>query len=216
MSDPDPPPDTPVPGRIADALARLGTLARAREQLASSNELLSPLQARALGLLRRRGDLRVGAIAKELMVSYGTISVALTTLEEKGLVTKTRDPAEHRAVQVELTRRGRALADRASGATADVLAPAVAALPPKESAALLASLLKLILALERSGAIGHARMCPSCVHFVPDGGNRRRRHYCRLLQTAIGDADLRVDCPEHERAGAEQVAAAARAFHPLA
>jgi len=201
--------------RIADALARLGSLARQREQTESTAETVSPLQARALVLLMRRGDLRVGEVAKELMVTYGTVSVALTTLEEKDLVRKFQDPDEHRAVRIELTRSGKAMARRAAGWTAEALEPAIAALRKDESAALLGTLLKLILSLEREGVIGQARMCVSCVHFVPNGGNRTRPHFCRLLDAAIGSAELRVDCAEHERAPATQLAAAARELRPL-
>lgn len=211
----DPPGTVGIHARIADALERLGTLARARQTKGSWAADLSPLQARALVLLRRRGDLRVGEVADGLMVTYGTVSVALSALEAKGLVAKHQDPDEHRAVRVALTRRGRTLADRAGAWTAVALEPALAALSAAESAALLATLLKLILMLEQTGALAAARMCVSCRHFVPHGGAAGRPHFCRLLGTPIGDAELRVDCADHERADPDQLAAAAQDFHPL-
>ncbi len=203
----------PLHDKIAQALERLSALARAREQQAALAETLSPLQARALVVLARRGSLRVGEVARELMVTDGTVSAALSTLEQKGLVTKFQDPDEHRATRIDLTRRGRAAAHRASGWAPETLLPAVTELPAEESGALLATLLKLILSLERSGAIAAARMCVSCRHFVPGGGDRARPHFCRLLGTAIGATDLRVDCAEHERAdeqGLDGVAARLR------
>ena len=205
-------PDSPLHSRIADALARLGSLARSKEQSESTSETLSPLQSRALVVLHRLGDLRVGQIAKELMVTYGTVSVALTALEQKSLVNKFQDPDEHRAVRLELTRSGRRIAQKAAGWTAEALQPAIAALRPNESATLLATLLKLILSLEREGVIGEARMCISCKYFVADGGSKQRPHFCNLLDVAIGEHDLRVDCPEHERAPESRLAANARAL----
>lgn len=205
-------PDTPLHGRIADALARLGSLARSKEQTESTSETLSPLQSRALVVLHRRGDLRVGQIAEELLVTYGTVSVALTALEQKGLVNKFQDPDEHRAVRLELTRPGRRIAQKAAGWGAEALQPAIRALRTEESATLLATLLKLILSLEREGVIGAARMCISCKYFVADGGRGKRPHFCNLLDVAIGEHDLRVDCPEHERAAESQLAVNARAL----
>lgn len=206
----------PIHARIADALARLGALARAQEQAGSTGEDLSPLQSRALVALLRRTSLRVGELAEELLVTYGTVSVALSTLDDKGLVTKFRDPDEHRAVRVELTRRGRGLAKRASEWTATGLRPGLDELDARETGPLLATLLKLILALERQGVIAAARMCVSCEHFVPDGGRGDRPHYCRLLDQPIGAADLRVDCPEHERAADDRLADVARSFDSTA
>jgi len=149
------------------------------------------------------------------MVTYGTISVALTSLEEKGMLRKFVDPDEHRAVRVELTRRGSVLANRAAGWNADVLAPAIASLRKDESGAFLATLLKMILLLERKGVIGQSRMCLSCEHFVPGGGNGARPHFCKLLDAAIGEPQLRTDCPDHVRASERQLATAARTFRPL-
>jgi hypothetical protein len=39
-------------------------------------------------------------------------------------------------------------------------------------------------------------MCATCNHFqeTGDGG------YCKLMQVPLAVAELRIDCPEHERA----------------
>lgn len=191
---------TPLHTRIADALARLGALARSHENQEALADGLSPLQARALVALQRRRGMRVGELAEELLVTFGTLSAAVSSLEEKALVTKYVDPEEHRAVNLELTRKGTAAARRAEGWASGLLAPPVADLDSDEAATLLASLLKLIRAFERRGAIAAARMCFSCQYFDPEGGRGARPHFCNLLEEPIGEADLRVDCPEHELA----------------
>lgn len=190
--------NSPINDRIADAILRIATLTRAQETLQGQTEGLSPLQARALVAPRRRRELRVGALAKELCVTTGTLSAAVTTLEAKGLIIKRADPVEHRAVKLALTRRGAAAARRAEGWAGALLAEPVGELPAETSADLLAGLLELLRAFERRGAIAATRMCLTCRHFERDGGQGERPHYCHLLEAAIGAADLRVDCPEHE------------------
>ena len=191
--------------RIADALARIGALTRAHEQSGAQKATLSPLQARILVLLRRRSELRVGQIASELMVTYGTISAAASVLETKGLVTKTQDPGEHRAVVVSLTRKGQTTAEEADGWSGELLEPAMEGLMPKESSALLAVLLKLIRSFEDLGMISTTRMCITCKYFDPNKGNESKPHFCRLLEAPIGNEDLQVDCPDHQQAQAERL-----------
>ena len=194
----------PLHTRIADALARLGALTRHHENQQSQAEGLSPLQARALVILRRRARIRLGELAKELLVTEGTLSSAVSSLEEKGLVIKRADPDEHRAVNLELTRKGSAAARRAEGRAGEQVAPAVADLSDEEAAGLFALLLKLIRAFERRGAIAAARMCFTCRYFDPQGGSGARPYYCNLLEEPIGERDLRVECPDHEPAGPDQ------------
>ncbi len=196
---------TPVHTRIADALARVGSLVRYQENQRTLAEGLSPLQARALIVIRRRKGIRVGALAKELLVTYGTLSAAVSSLEEKALVTKYVDPEEHRAVNLELTRKGAALARRAEGWAGELLAAPVADMGQDETGTLLASLLELIRAFERQGAIAEARMCFTCRYFDPEGGRGARPHYCNLLEEPIGNADLQIDCPDHEPASAARL-----------
>ncbi|MCA8970743.1 MAG: winged helix-turn-helix transcriptional regulator [Planctomycetes bacterium] len=202
----------PIHERLADALGRFAALSRASEQRASSPANLTPLQGRALALLSRRGPIRVGALAKELMVAYATASEALTTLESKGLVVKEAAPDEHRAVLVDLTRKGRTIARRASGWVSKAIETAVSTLDDGEAGAILAGLIKLLVTLEADGAILEARMCVSCRYFESGGGQGARPHYCHLLESSIGTHELRVDCPEHERGSPDQVSRAVASF----
>ena len=186
--------------RVSDALERLGRLARSDEHQGARAEGLSVLQSRALAVLAGRGRLRIGELARELLVTDGTLSAAVSTLESKDLVRKTLDSGEHRAIVVSLTRKGRSAAERAKRRGGEFLEPALEDLGPTESSELLASLLRLLLAFERRGAIAPTRMCLTCRHFEPDGGRGAKPHFCRLLEAPIGKADWRVDCLEHESA----------------
>ncbi len=204
---------TPIHKRLAEALTRFAVFARASEQSASIPVKLSPLQARLLVVLDRLGPLRIGALATELMVAYGTASEAITSLEEKGLISKATADDDHRAVIARLTRRGRSASRRAADWTATAIETVVRDLAIDDAGALLAGLIKLLQALEHAGAMSASRMCVSCKHFAPGAGSTAQPHYCHLLQAPIGGHELRVDCPEHERASAEQAQRAFNAFH---
>ena len=192
--------------RIAAALERIERLTRSGGQRAAQALALSPLQARVLATLGTRGPLRVGRLARELLVTDGTVSEAVRVLEEKGYVVKEPDPDEHRAVRVKLTRAGRGASQRAGRWPAEVLGPALEELGDEGSGELLASLLRFLQALERRGLIETSRMCANCEHFRPWKGRGQRPHYCALLESAIGRSELQVDCPDFELASEERLA----------
>lgn len=186
--------------RIADALARIDAVVRRRELEEAQDEGLSPLQARALGALDRRPGLRVGELARELLVTVGTISAAVRVLEEKGLVAKRSDPDEHRAVVLRLTAKGRGLRKRRGAWAAEMWAPVVEDLGDDASGALLDGLLRALRAMEHRGWIDPASMCFRCEYFRPWGGRGAKPHRCELLRAAIGRGELQVDCPDFEPA----------------
>jgi len=186
--------------RIAAALARIERVTRSVGGKATQGAGLSALQARALEALAARPGRRVGELARELLVTDGTLSAALSSLESKALVVKRVDPDEHRAIIVELTARGRTKAKKLEAWPDDALAPVVRDLGVHGAGAVLAGLLALLEGMERRGWIDTTRMCLSCEFFRPWqgqlSGSGTRPHYCGLLEAAIGGADLQVDCPD--------------------
>lgn len=186
--------------RIAAALARVETVMRAQEQKAANATGLSPLQLRVLEALDRSSNLRVGALARELMVTTGTVSAAISVLQAKGLVTKQSDPEEHRAVVISLSAKARRRMTKLSSWPTELLEPVVEDLGEREAGDLLASLLRALHAIERRGWIDPVRMCFHCEYFQPWKGSGDRPHRCELMGKSIGSADLRVDCPEFEAA----------------
>ena len=55
----------------------------------------------------------VGALGEALYLDSGTLTPLLKRMEQAGLVERRRDPEDERRVQVDLTRAGRALKDKA-------------------------------------------------------------------------------------------------------
>lgn len=184
--------------QLSDGLARLAALARQEDWSTGEVEGLTPTQGDILRLLAARPQgTRLTTIAAQLQVSQPTASDAASTLERKGLLAKQADPLDGRAVLLSATRSGKALAKRwpaGFGSVADSLSV-------DDQTALLGILTRAIFKLQRQGAISPQRMCLSCRHFRADAHpGKSRQHHCGFIDAPIGDADLRIECADHEEA----------------
>jgi DNA-binding MarR family transcriptional regulator len=188
--------------RIVAAAERLGTALDRLLREASRAEGLSPLQARVLVLLLQRGRdaPRAGALARAFDVTAPTLSDAVSALASRSLVR--REPAaggDARAVATRLTPRGRAVARRLARWADPARARLGGSREKREQA--LAALLAWIAALQHDGLVSVARLCLTCRFFRPDAHpGAVLRHHCALLGLPLGDAALRVDCPDHQAA----------------
>lgn len=209
-------PDTPelLPGKLVTGLAKLGVAMRHHAWSRAGRRGLNPTQGQVLVVLRAAGGhgLRVSELAERLAVATATVSDSVAALARKGLVTKQRDPADARAVAVFLTVTGQAEAEEAAG-WPDVLLEAVATLDSDEQAALYRALLKTVRALQVRGRIPVSQMCLTCRSFRPYAHPEEPRpHHCALVDAAFGDAQLRLDCVEHQTAPPDQSERAWAAF----
>jgi DNA-binding MarR family transcriptional regulator len=183
--------------RLAAALERVEHALRVQMWDAAKRHRLTPTQLQVL--LRLASDpaerRRVGALAAVLDVAHPTVSDAVTVLERKGLVE--REQPGHRST-LALSRQGRAVAaDLASWQERTRIQ--LARLPADDKRAALRVVLGMIAGLHREGAITVARMCVTC-RFFRRGQHpcSARPHHCALLDTPLGDAELRLDCPDHQ------------------
>src|SRR6266545_2894036 len=209
-------PDTPelLPGKLVTGPAKLGTAMCHNAWSKAGRRGLNPTQGQVLVVLRSAGGqgLRVSELADRLAVATATVSDSVSALARKGLVTKQRDPADARAVAVFLTVTGQAEAEEAAG-WPDVLLEAVRTLDGEEQAALYRALLKTVRALQVRGRIPVSQMCVTCRFFRPYAHpGARQPHHCALVDAPFGDAQLRLDCPEHQAAPAEVAEGAWAAF----
>jgi DNA-binding MarR family transcriptional regulator len=81
--------------------------------------LLEPLdvtypQYLALLVLWEADELTVKALGERLHLDSGTLSPLLKKLEAKNLISRSRDPADERAMRIALTAKGRALRKKAA------------------------------------------------------------------------------------------------------
>jgi DNA-binding MarR family transcriptional regulator len=71
---------------------------------------ITPGQARALGVLRRHGRIRLSDLADHLRIAPRSTTEVIDALEEHGLAQRSPDPADRRATLVTLTAEGEDLA----------------------------------------------------------------------------------------------------------
>lgn len=73
---------------------------------------ITPGQARALGVLRRHGGMRLSDLAEHLRIAPRSATEVIDALQDRGLAQRSPDPADRRATLVTLTDEG----DRIGGA----------------------------------------------------------------------------------------------------
>lgn len=160
---------------------------------------LSPLQVQFLIYLYYHPEerCRVSHLARVFQLTQATVSDAISTLERKHLIRRTRSTQDHRVLTLTLTPAGRTVAERLSHWIAPVRAQ-VARFSETEKAFLCGLLLRLVDTLYRAGVITVDRMCITCRFFRRGGAfPGGAPYYCALLEQPLQEADVRLDCPEH-------------------
>ena len=192
------PPDEPLAKRVTTGLAKVGLALKQQAWAEAGGRGLTPTQGQVLALLRASpGGLRLGELAGRLGVSAATTSDSVGALARKGLVTKAALAGDGRAVVVRLTPAG-AREAAAAAAWPDFLLEAVDELSGDEQAAFLRGLVTMIRTLQARGRIPVARMCVSCQFFRPfRHDDPAAPHHCAFVDAPFGDAELRLDCPDH-------------------
>ena len=101
--------------RSANALIAIRRILRAAElasRTVAEQTGLTPSQIVVLQIIAQTGQPNAGTVAETARLSQATVTAILDRLEDRGLVTRERDPGDRRRVAVELTEKGRtALAD---------------------------------------------------------------------------------------------------------
>ena len=191
-----------VDSKIVASLERLSQVFRLLLREEANERNLSPIQAQFLiYLLYHNIELRrVGQIAKEFNLTRATVSDAVSSLEEKELISRDPWPEDKRVVTLRLTPRGKELAIELS-TWANVIKKHLDSSSPEEREIVMRFLMRLIASLQRSGIITVSRMCVTCRFFRRDQHPESDSpHHCALLDAPLAGSDLRVDCPEHELA----------------
>ncbi|MGJ8617564.1 MAG: MarR family winged helix-turn-helix transcriptional regulator [Sulfitobacter sp.] len=174
---------------IRDLITRLARLDAAT---AWSGDL-NPTQRAVLDYLGRanRFSRSPSHVAEYLGSTRGTVSQSLKSLSQKGYVTERRSTLDKRAISIELTAKGHAIA-RVDTPLTDVLS----ATPTEENDALLAALSRVLsdmLARNNGRAFG---ICKTCKYnnTTSDGG------YCTLLSEPLLPVETTQICFEQESA----------------
>lgn len=134
-------------GRAATTVAEIAGRLRiaagqmARETSAQSKlDGMTPSRLAALAVLQTGGPMRVGALAERAGISAPTTSRLVDCLEARGLIVRTTDPDDHRAIRVSLSAEGEAALHDVRELGAGLLAGRIAELDAAARAALEAAL----------------------------------------------------------------------------
>ncbi|MEK4032121.1 MarR family winged helix-turn-helix transcriptional regulator [Methylocystis sp. IM2] len=161
---------------------------------------LNPTQSHVLIFIAGRAEkgVRVGAIAAQLGVSQPTATDSIAALVRKGLLTKTSDPEDARAVTMRITQAGRDIV-RGIGLVVTATERALETLSNQEQTELLQLVIKTIRALQIAGALSPQRMCVTCRYFRPNVHKEPTApHHCDYVGAAFGPQSLRLDCRDHD------------------
>ena len=142
----------PPPGLGADLLAvvaRINRLATQRIQMS-----LPAAQARLLATIEAHGEARIGDLAAVDHCSQPTMTTQVRRLEDAGLVTRTVDPGDARAVRIRITDEGMRTLTEVRTDRAAAIEPQLALLPPADRQVLADAVKVLRQILQNSAATG--------------------------------------------------------------
>ena len=149
-----------VPGMDTEPLAVLSRVSRLARHLDLARKRcfaahgLEVWEFDVLAVLRRAGEpyrLTPGQLINQTHVTSGTMTNRVVRLAERGLVTRTANPADGRGVLVQLTPEGRRRVDAALADLVQSEEALVAALSAEERGTLAAILRRLLTAQETRG-----------------------------------------------------------------
>jgi len=183
--------------QITVAFQRLAAFWRASQWQEVKDMGLNPTQADVLARVAARPE-RIATLADQLGITQSSLSDTVSALVAKGLVARRPDPADGRARQIMATSEGQKIAAQIPGSP-PALDAAIATLGTSEQGAMLRSLTLIIRSLQEARAIPVQRMCVTCRYFRPHAhDDPDNPHHCAFVDAAFGDAELRMDCPDHE------------------
>jgi len=195
-----------VPGmtpqeQLLVGLHRLGQALRQGAWDSAGSARISPLQADILRHLARNApSRRQSDLVVALASTAPTISDAVRVLVGKGLLERTKDLVDTRAVNLVLTAAGKVEAARLA-TIPPALRAALDALDADDVAGMLRGTVKMIRALQEQRAIPVSRTCVTCRFYRPaQPPGSAHPHHCLFVGADFGDAQLRLDCSDHEPA----------------
>lgn len=185
--------------RIAAGLHKIGLAMKQQAWQQASDEGLSATQGQILAALLSHGPLTGTELSERLGITLPTISDSVRVLVTKSLVDKSRDPRHPRASLLRPTPKGAQLGARARS-WPEFMAEAIEDLSSEEQRTFFLGVMKMIRSLQERGLIPLSGMCVTCTHFRPNVRAGNSPHHCAFVDAPLANHQLRLDCPEQERA----------------
>jgi len=196
----DPSDQDNIDRKIAVGLERVAQVFKTLIWNESKQSGLSPIQIQFLIALayEKERQWTIGEIASRFQLTPATVSDAITALEDKELIVRTRGEEDKRTVYLSLTAEGKRTA-RKLGGWLNVVQEQIDGFSSDEKTVLIKSIIQLIDAFQREGLISTKGMCVSCTYFRSNAHKSKTApHHCVYIGKAFGDAELRIDCPEYK------------------
>lgn len=188
--------NTSIESRIIASLERISQAFRVLLWQESTEYSLSPIQVQVLIFLLHHSEekRKVSYLADEFNMTKATISDTIKSLEQKQLIKKEYLSDDTRSFVINLTAKGKTLANKTALFAQQLIAP-IEKLHNDDKQNLLLSLIEIIHHLNKAGIITIQRMCFTCSYYQVS--ENRKKHFCKLLNQELQNAELRIDCPEH-------------------
>jgi DNA-binding MarR family transcriptional regulator len=135
---------------VLNALRRIVRTLRVSARSAEQRVGLSGAQLFVLQCLARQSPCSVNELSRYTATDQSSVSVVVTRLVNRGLVSRTTSKTDRRSVRLALTAAGRALSQSAPEAAQERLLGALLGLAPKELGALSQTLGKVVALAEAS------------------------------------------------------------------
>lgn len=154
------------------------------------NDDLNPTQMAALGYLTRanRFSRTPSLVADFMATTRGTASQTVKALVRKGLIEEAAVKGDKRAVSLQVTPKGQAVARNN-----DVLLAAIAALPEALAASMAAGLKEVVQGMLQYRGGRSFGICKACRHHIVSGDATR----CALLDVELEPEERDQICFEH-------------------
>ena len=123
-------------GELGDLLMRVARTQRRRWRDALAPWDLSPHQTRALGVVVERDGVRLSDLAESLHIAPRSVTEVADGLQARGLVERTADPGDRRAVILRPTAEGRRVRAEVGRARAEANEELLSRLPAHDRATL--------------------------------------------------------------------------------
>jgi len=162
---------------------------------------LSPLQTQVLVYIfhQHEDERNITSLSQKLNVTKATLSDAVKSLEGKKLISKKADKEDYRYQFLQLTKKGEDLVKKIEG-WSDIVKKKITEISESKKIDMYDTLLNLLISFEQDGLLSKHKICFTCRYLKQTTKNNKTLYFCHLLNKPLAQSEIRIDCPEHEKA----------------
>lgn len=184
-----------IDAKLIYGLEKVSQIYRTLLWQTQKNTGLSPLQSQIILFMFFHDErlVSISNFAIEFSVTKATVSDAVKTLIKKELLEKKQDPIDKRRQSLNLTSKGINLVDAIKNYT-EPLELNLGGFSTRKKEQFFGLIQEFLTELNKNDVISPLRMCTTCRYYEL----REKKPYCKLMEAALKESELRLDCAEHE------------------